>query len=149
MCDDCGEAFVDASGLAHHRARRHSNRRPRFPCDCCDMVFHYKQALETHERIHTGARPFVCPTCQKTFSDRSNFRRHQLSHLRQAEYARIIAESSGKAAAKMTPLEYLRLSRKVRNTPVAHPPADSDVDCDAEPKANTDSESDAEKGNPK
>jgi uncharacterized Zn-finger protein len=130
-CDDCGEAFVDASGLAHHRARRHTERAAVFACDSCDLLFHYKQALETHERVHTGARPFVCDACQKSFSDRSNFRRHQRSHARNSLVARILTESRGKAAAKMTPMEYLKLSMPAR--PPSIPECSAESSSEEEP----------------
>ncbi|KAL0484626.1 zinc finger protein [Acrasis kona] len=48
----------------------------------CSKVFNRKTDLRTHERTHTGERPYMCQAegCKKSFTTCSNLRRHQRIH---------------------------------------------------------------------
>ncbi|KAJ7741932.1 hypothetical protein DFH07DRAFT_1063833 [Mycena maculata] len=52
------------------------------PCHICFKQFPRPSGLKTHMNSHTNARPYACGfhNCSKTFSVRSNAKRHYLTH---------------------------------------------------------------------
>merc|ERR1712142_622809 len=56
-------------------------------CRYCGRSFATKQTLDGHINTHTGARPYECPDCGKTYRHRSMLRVHRKTkHAGSIEY---------------------------------------------------------------
>ncbi|XP_049428890.1 myoneurin [Epinephelus fuscoguttatus] len=77
ICRTCGKAFSGLSNLESHE-RVHTGEKP-FRCDTCGKRFSEAGNLKKHQRVHTGEKPFSCDQCGKRFAWICNLRTHQQS----------------------------------------------------------------------
>jgi hypothetical protein len=53
---------------------------PWMQCRYYQKAFHKGAHLRRHERIHTGIKPYVCMTCNRSFSRQDSLIRHEKLH---------------------------------------------------------------------
>lgn len=72
QCPLCDKSFFKKTAMQRHQASHteESVPKPYFPCQHCNSRFTTSAARTVHERIHTGERPFECPTCSKSFTSK-------------------------------------------------------------------------------
>ena len=83
-CRDCGKAFSKKNLLASHE-KIHSGVKP-YECIECGKTFIKSTHLLQHQMIHTGERPYECLECGKAFNRKSYLSQHQRIHSGEKPY---------------------------------------------------------------
>jgi len=82
MCDRCGKSFGHESDLRCHLYASHSRRQsPVHACAWCTRQFSSSSHLASHERTHTGDKPFTCDSCGKQFTQSGSLNVHRRTHV--------------------------------------------------------------------
>lgn len=68
--------FIAGKGLP----KRLTVWKNRFVCEICSKGFSFPSVLNRHMRIHTGERPFQCPHCGRSFSQKEHMKSHAMTH---------------------------------------------------------------------
>ncbi|XP_053513400.1 histone-lysine N-methyltransferase PRDM9-like [Artibeus jamaicensis] len=80
----CWQGFNDGSHLITHQ-RTHSGEKP-YVCRECGRGFTCKSDLIRHQRTHSGEKPYVCRECGRGFTCKSHLIRHQRTHSGEKPY---------------------------------------------------------------
>ncbi len=69
-------AFASRSCLIENESKNDG----KYSCSFCKKSFKWRSHWKSHERIHTGDRPFKCEICGKTFTRSDGLQCHRAIH---------------------------------------------------------------------
>ena len=103
LCEKCNKLFSTPGNLKVHVITVHEHYRP-FKCTFpnCTKVYASGSQLIIHERTHTGVKPFACKICQKLFHRKQNLKLHLKVHFKKTFECLLCAKkfNSNKALEK-------------------------------------------------
>lgn len=81
-CPYCRRVFREKDNLYYQHIRSHQDLLNPYMCDFCGETFRKKMHINSHRRIHTGEKPFICEveTCKKAFRSSSALLQHKWVH---------------------------------------------------------------------
>ncbi len=112
ICQNCNQDCLCKSAFDTH-LRIHTKEKP-YLCTTCNPPknFSRRSHLNEHRKIHTGEKPFHCDTCKQTFSQLSNLKSHLRLRIGHKPY-------QPKCTKGLPPSNSLKSRRKKYSFPIA------------------------------
>lgn len=77
-CENCNNKYKHIRSLRIHQQKRHQSQEMiPFACNVCDERFFFRSEFKKHELTHLKGKPFKCEDCEKTFETKKYLQRHQ------------------------------------------------------------------------
>uniref|UniRef100_A0A8D1Y710 Krueppel-like factor 17 n=1 Tax=Sus scrofa TaxID=9823 RepID=A0A8D1Y710_PIG len=101
--ENCGKAYMKCSHLVSHQ-RKHTGDRP-YKCtwEACTWSFFHSLELGRHTRIHTRYRPHKCDQCSQQFMRSDHLRQHQRTHMQMPRSPDLKADNGHRAGPLPAP----------------------------------------------
>ena len=76
--ENCDKSFKNKEDLRIH-LKRHDGLMQiyKYQCRYCEKIFQTAGSRQTHERLHTGEKPYACKVCDYKCADVSNLKKHE------------------------------------------------------------------------
>ncbi|XP_077527539.1 uncharacterized protein LOC144138905 isoform X1 [Haemaphysalis longicornis] len=119
-CSLCGDCFSSQDYLNQHMQGAHAQKpQRRLKCIYCPYTCHWQSHMTQHERTHTLAKPFSCPSCDRAFSHPHSLNLHQRVHTGERPYPCTVCGRRFLDASGLSSHRKLHLDAGVRGRPHA------------------------------
>lgn len=112
VCTICSERFNSEPEYKTHlkthtepSSKTSKKKKKKFFCPVCKVEF----SSRDHANIHTGAKPYTCNTCNKTFGAYTSLRKHRYTHAKESQ-KQLVTQSSKKHVCEICKKEFQKAS---------------------------------------